>query len=87
MVTKLIKFSASWCGPCRQLAKELSDFDSVPITAIDVDENEELATQYNIRSIPALIYLNDTDEELYRSIGFISKSEIIDKINELNNAV
>jgi len=58
---EVLKFSASWCGPCKMLAmtvKELDD-NTVPITDVDIDENLELATKYGIRGVPTLVLLKE----------------------------
>lgn len=56
---KAIRFTAKWCGPCKAYApifdkvlEETSEWESV---VIDVDENSEMAKEYNVRSIPMTI--------------------------------
>lgn len=83
-INKVLKFSTSYCGPCKQLKKELEDFDLIPIESIDADENEELCLKYNVRSVPVLIFLGENDTELGRRVGFISKKDLIDLINGFN---
>ena len=84
MVTNIYKVGAEWCGPCRQLKKELKDFDLVPIIEIDADENEAFCEKYNIRNIPVLLLCNKEDDVVYRHVGFISKKELEKKITDLN---
>ncbi|MDE5565764.1 MAG: thioredoxin [Anaeroplasmataceae bacterium] len=60
--TILLDFWASWCGPCRMLTpvlEELSEIHAIKIGKINVDEQEELAAQFNINSIPALFLIKD----------------------------
>lgn len=60
--TILLDFWASWCGPCRMLApvlEELSEIHSIKIGKINVDEQGELAAQFNINSIPSLFLIKD----------------------------
>ena len=55
----LIDFYAPWCGPCRMLAPVLEEastkFTNVKFAKINVDENQEIAKQYKITSIPTII--------------------------------
>ena len=72
----LVDFNATWCGPCRMLKPILEQVASdKKVVAIDVDNNEELAIEYGISSIPCLI-LFENGKEIKRSVGLISKSEI-----------
>ena len=57
----LIDFYASWCGPCKGLAPVLEELSEeyegkIDIYKIDIDEEEELASIFNIRSVPTLIF-------------------------------
>ena len=66
---KLLRFTASWCGPCKILAASIERADlDIPIDVIDIDENTELANQYKIRSVPVLVLLKN-GEEVKRSVG------------------
>lgn len=53
------RFTASWCGPCRTLAPIMVGIQiqnpGVQFEIIDVDDNEKLAIQYGIRSVPTVI--------------------------------
>ena len=56
MNKKIYRFTASWCGPCKMLAKVLEGEDlGVKIEVVDIDENRELCEKYNIRGVPTLI--------------------------------
>ena len=53
---KIYRFTASWCGPCKMLAKTLEGEDlGVDIEVVDIDENRELCTEHNIRGVPTLL--------------------------------
>lgn len=84
MVNKVIKLGATWCAPCRALSEMLKQITEVPIEELDVDENEEICEKYNIRNIPVLLFLNEKDEELGRTVGNISLEAFYNKIKELN---
>lgn len=84
MVNKVLKFSATWCAPCRALGETLSKVEDVTIENVDVDNNEELCEKYNIRSVPTLIFLNNENKEVGRSVGNISLDSFYNKLKELN---
>lgn len=83
MVTKILKFSAEWCGPCKALKQNLKDVD-FPIEEHDISEEPDLAAEYEIRSIPTLIYVDENGKTLCRSVGLTTKDVILAKIEELN---
>lgn len=78
---KMIRFTASWCGPCKMLAKNLENINTdLPITVIDIDENTQLASEYNIRGVPTLVMLED-EKEIKRMVGVKSLKELDGWIN------
>ena len=79
VISKILKFSASWCGPCRVLKKNLEGFTRVPVEEVDCEENLDMAQKYNVRNVPTLIYLNDKDEVIDRTVGL----QTIDQINAI----
>lgn len=78
MITHIEKYGATWCGPCRALDKTLAQITEVDIIKYDVDDDEDLAIQKNIRSIPVLIFY-DGDNEVDRLVGAVS----LDTINKV----
>lgn len=69
MSKKVLRFTASWCQPCKMLAKTLENMTTdYPIDVVDIDENQELATQYGIRGVPTLVML-ENDAEVKRVSG------------------
>ena len=81
MVTRIEKFGASWCGPCKVLDRTLEQLTGIEIIKHDVAEEEELANARGIRNVPVLIYYNEQDEEVKRTVGAISLGTIISIIN------
>ena len=77
----LVDFYADWCGPCKMLGTVLEGMD-LNIIKINVDSHQELAQKYGVMSIPTvLIYKNK--KEVNKFIGFKSKNEIEDLINNI----
>lgn len=79
---KVYKCSASWCNPCKMLAKTMESVD-IPYTNIDVDEDEDFVTKYNIRNVPVLLFVDEEGNELKRLVGAVSKDIILNTYKEL----
>ncbi len=57
---KILRFTASWCGPCKALAKTLEQIETdIPIEVIDIDVHPEVATEFGIRGVPTLVMVED----------------------------
>ena len=79
---KVLRFTASWCGPCKMLAKNLETSKTeMPIEVVDIDVNPELATDYGIRGVPTLVMIVDGKEKK-RLIGMKSLKELEDWLND-----
>ena len=80
--TVLVDFYADWCGPCKMLSpvlEEISNETDIKICKVNVDENQALAIEYKVMSIPTLIVFKDGKKELV-SVGLKSKEEILEMI-------
>jgi thioredoxin 1 len=85
----LIDFFATWCGPCKTLAPILKGVkdnlgERITIIKIDVDKNQQLASQYQVRGVPTMI-LFQNGKQLWRQSGVLSKEEIVKTIIEKSN--
>lgn len=84
-VPVLVDFNANWCGPCRMLKpilEEISnDRGSYKIVSVNIDDEESLALQYNVSSIPCLVLFKE-GKEIKRSIGLRPKEDIISMLGD-----
>jgi thioredoxin 1 len=78
---KILRFTASWCGPCKMLAKNLESVKTeVPIEVVDIDVHPEVATEFGIRGVPTLVMIED-EKENKRLVGMRSLKELEEWIN------
>lgn len=88
-LTKVLKFSATWCGPCKvykpifeKTAKD-EKYSSITFEALDVETcDEELIGKYGIKSVPTTILLNENDEVLKKIIGSVSEHDLVSVLND-----
>jgi thioredoxin 1 len=79
---KILRFTASWCGPCKGLAMTLANIETnVPIEVVDIDVLPEIATEYGIRGVPTLVML-DGNTEIKRLVGVKPENDLREWINE-----
>jgi thioredoxin 1 len=78
---KILRFTASWCQPCKALALNLETAQlNIPIEVIDIDVQDELAVEYGIRGVPTLVMM-DENIEVKRLVG----SKTVNQLQEWAN--
>ena len=81
----IIDFNADWCGPCRMLSPIIdevsNEINNTKFVSINIDDEDELAEEYQVSSIPCLVYIKD-GKEIKRNVGLISKENLEKFIGE-----
>jgi len=67
-MSQLLYFTAPWCGPCKLLKPQLNKL-TVSFRTINIDNDMQLANQYNVRNIPCFIKINAQGQEVSRLVG------------------
>ena len=79
----LVDFYADWCGPCKMLSpivdQVATENEDIKVCRINIDNEESLAIQYGIMSIPTLLVFK-SGEVSNQTIGVVSKSEILEML-------
>lgn len=82
----VIDFFATWCGPCKMLSPVIENVESlihdVKFIKVDIDQFNDLASQYKIQSVPTLVFLKN-GKEVMKSIGYLDEDALIEKIKSL----
>lgn len=77
----LLDFWASWCGPCKSLSPVIDEIakehPEIKVCKINIDEEQELAEQFNIMSIPTLLIVKDS-KVVNQSVGLRTKNQILE---------
>ena len=84
--TVLIDFYADWCGPCKMMSPVIDEIaeemkETVKVGKINVDENQDLAMEYGVMSIPTIVVLKNGEVQK-TFVGVTDKEEIKHAINE-----
>lgn len=80
---KVIRFTASWCGPCKMLAKTLDEIETnIPIEVVDIDEQSDIAVEFGVRSVPTLIMMDNQNNVSKRLVGVKPQTELQEWFND-----
>ena len=77
----IVDFWAEWCGPCKMLTPILEELSNemkneINVVKVNLDENQDLAMKYSIRSIPTLLLFKDGDL-IDTKVGLLPKGQIV----------
>lgn len=80
---RLLKFGAVWCSSCKMMTATINSIEDKPellknITEVDVDEDPELAMRFGIRGVPTLLVIDDSESEVKRVNGTLSRDKLLD---------
>lgn len=80
----VLNFKAGWCGPCKMLSPIIDEIkidfnDKAIVEKVDIETSPELATDYNIRSVPTLVFIKK-GEVVEKRTGILPKTEISEMI-------
>lgn len=82
----LVDFYADWCGPCKMMAPVVEELagelqGKARVGKINVDENQDLAMKYEVKSIPTLIIFKE-GKEINRFVGVRDKNELLNEFKD-----
>ena len=84
----LVDFTATWCGPCKQLAPIVEEVakdyagKGVKVGKVDVDENQDLAARYGVMSVPSLFFFKNGQIKA-QHLGLLKKDKLAQKLDQI----
>lgn len=92
MGLKVIKFSSSWCGPCKVMApiydkiSKMEKYENVKFLSYDIEEDEEgieLVEQFKIKNVPTIVFADENNNVIRKIIGLVQEDNLIEILNEV----
>lgn len=85
----IVDFHAPWCGPCKMvgpIVEKLAEkyADKIKIGKLNIDDNNDLPTQYNVRNIPTILFFKN-GIQVDKQVGAVSEQKLEEKIENLIN--
>ena len=85
---QVIDFNATWCGPCRMFAPTFEKMEKkyegkITFLSVDVDENPDMAAQYEVQSIPTVVYTDAEGQTVDVTVGLLSEEEFDARLQKL----
>ncbi len=82
-MNKLVYISATWCGPCKTFGPTMEKVagTGIPVRKVDADQNKQVLSEYQVRSVPAVIKVDLSGKMLDKFVGVRSMQEVVDFYN------
>lgn len=85
--TGLLKFSATWCGPCKTFAPVLAQVQQdtgVVVKHVDIDDESDIATKFSVRSVPTTLAMKN-GKVVDMIVGAVGKDKVLAAVSKINN--
>lgn len=85
MINRIIKFGATWCGPCKMMDASLKEFQQTSdifIESYDVEQDSDKASEFGVRNVPVTFFMHN-DTIVGKKVGAMTPFQITEYIKEL----